>query len=61
VSILNEIYELLDQVESKYGEDSDEVAEAGYTLNQASSELQQLKQDLKALLDTPTSTQGTQP
>ncbi len=50
----DEIYELIDKLESKFGEDSDEAAEAGCTLNQIFSDLQQLKCDLKSLLNQPT-------
>ena len=46
----DEIYEMFDKVELKYGEDSDEAAEASYTINQISSELRKLKEDLRARL-----------
>lgn len=46
----DEIYELIDKVEQKYGEDSDEATDANDTFSQAMSELRQLKADLNALL-----------
>jgi len=51
----DEMYEMLDKVELKYGEDSDEAAEAGFTINQISSELRELKENLRALLKAPNS------